>query len=142
MALTSAPPSHLRASVAGMGCELSAPRIGTHSTLGGSVRPMKRRAAVLGVVALVTVLAAGCSSGSSASVPADRRALQHWQSTVNQDQAKLSQDEGCPLNSSVITCTPQTDGDPKVGKDQAKLRSDEAELFAAQRQLQKDEGGG
>lgn len=101
---------------------------------------MKRRAAVVGL-ALISLLVNGCSSGSSAAVPGDRSAVRHWQSVVNQDQAKLTHDEGCPLDSSAITCNPQTKN-PKVAEDQAKLRSDEGNLFTAENKLQKDEGGG
>jgi hypothetical protein len=101
---------------------------------------VKRSVAVLAAV-VAAILSAACSSGpsSSSEIAAAKRTVAHWQSVVNEDQARLSQDEGCPLTSGAANCTPQVSS-PEALQAQAKLQADEARLFTSENALSKAQG--
>jgi hypothetical protein len=101
---------------------------------------MKRSVALLAVVG-VAILSVACSPGisSPAGIATAKRNVDHWQTVVNEDQAQVSQDEGCPLTSGAADCTPQVNN-PEAVQAQAKLRADEARLFTAENELTKAEG--
>ncbi|MGB7052542.1 MAG: hypothetical protein WBG41_13310 [Acidimicrobiales bacterium] len=100
---------------------------------------MKRSVVVLAVV-VATLLCAACSSrpSSPSEIAAAKRTVAHWQSVVNEDQARLSRAEGCPLTSAA-NCTPQVTTTEAL-QAQAKLRADEARLFTSENELSKDQG--
>jgi hypothetical protein len=77
---------------------------------------------------------------SPAVIAVAKKNVEHWQTIVNEDQAQLSQDEGCPLNSGAANCTPQTNS-PAALRAQVKLKSDETQLFTSENELSKAEGG-
>jgi hypothetical protein len=100
-----------------------------------------QRTVIVGTVTIGLFLGA-CSSSAPASpatIAAAQRNVAKWQSLVNQDQAQLSQAEGCPLSSAGTGCIPQTNRGPTVAQDQAKLKADESKLFSAEDTLQRDE---
>lgn len=101
---------------------------------------MKMPTVVLSLM-MAALLCAACSSGTSspAAIAAAKGNVEHWQAVVNQDQAQLSQDEGCPLNSATANCTPRVSS-PKALEAQAKLKADETLLFTSENELTKAEG--
>jgi hypothetical protein len=102
---------------------------------------------------LVPLLTAACSSNSTLSIPAAQRAVDRWQSVVDQDQTQLGTDEGCPPGSQTASpvpeCTPEPNGCPitsgtvlidcipqsQQSQQLANVRRDDAKINAAQFQL-------